>query len=131
MTHSDIRQYEKRLIAEEAYLMAEIEAQMAELEEATESAGEERISAPEDAGSEIFEHEKVLAVEGAFEGMLAEVRHALHKIAHGTYGSCDSCGQPIDLERLRVRPQAAMCLPCKTRDEHQHADHHALAASHA
>jgi RNA polymerase-binding protein DksA len=127
----EVRQFKKRLKAEEAYLLSEIEAQEAELQDATEAAGEERISAPEDAGSEIFEHEKILAVEGAFESMLAEVRHALHKIDAGSYGICDNCGAAIDIERLRARPQAAMCVPCKARDEHFHGDHHRTLAAGA
>jgi len=119
----------QRLLAEERYLLGEIEGQRAELEDTAEAAGEERSSA-DDAGAEILEHEKMLAVEGAFEAMLAEVHHALRKIEAGTYGLCDSCRQPIAVERLEARPQASLCMPCKLREEQAHAGHkHALAVS--
>ncbi|HLG68940.1 MAG TPA: TraR/DksA C4-type zinc finger protein [Chloroflexota bacterium] len=130
MNAAELRHFKQRLIAEERYLLQEIEGQMAELEDSAEAASEERMSAPDDASAEIFEHEKVLAVEGAFEDMLAEVRHALHKIDAGTYGICDECGQPIDIERLQARPQAAMCVPCKAHDEQAHPGHvHGLVGS--
>lgn len=121
MTAVELRKFKRRLEAEERYLLREIEGQISELEGAADAAGEERVSAPDDASAEIFEHEKTLAVEGAFEDMLAEVRHALHKIDAGTYGLCDNCGGHIAMERLEVRPQASLCIPCKLRDEHAHA----------
>jgi DnaK suppressor protein len=131
MTPAELKRIKQRLVAEERYLLQEIEGQMAELEDAADAATEERMSAPDDASAEIFEHERTLAVEGAFEDMLADVRHALHKLEAGSYGICDSCGQPIAMERLQARPQAAMCVPCKSHEEHLHPGHvHGLAASH-
>ena len=127
MSDSGLRDFKKRLLAEEHYLVAEIEGQQSELADSAEAAGEERTSAAEDASSQIFEHERTLAVEGAFEGMLAEVRHALHKIDDRSYGLCDECGQPIDYERLQARPQASLCINCKRRDEHAHESHKRLA----
>ena len=123
MTAAELKQFKRRLVAEEGYLMREIQGQISELQDAAEAAGEERVSAPDDASAELFEHEKTLAVEGAFEDMLAEVRHALHKIDAGTYGQCDNCGGRIAMERLEARPQAALCIPCKLREEHAHMGH--------
>jgi RNA polymerase-binding transcription factor len=118
--NEQLKAFEKRLRTEESFLLQEIQSQVAELSESMEAAGEERVSAPEDAGAEVFEHEKTMAVEGAFEQMLAEVRHALHKIASGTYGLCDACGQAINPMRLEARPQASLCVACKTSEEHAH-----------
>ena len=123
MNEAERSTLKERLLAEERYLVQEIEGQRIELESSAEASGEERSSAPDDASSEIFEHEKTLAVEGAFEGLLAEVRHALHKIEAGSYGVCDACGQPIAIERLEARPQASLCLQCKSKQEHMHQGH--------
>jgi DnaK suppressor protein len=131
MTAAKLRQFRERLIAEERYLLQGINEQIAELEDSAGAASEERMSSPDDASAEIFEHEKTMAVEGAFEEMLAEVRHALHKIDAGSYGICDDCGQPIAIERLAARPQAAFCIPCKTYEERVHEGHpHMVAAIH-
>ncbi len=43
---------------------------------------------------------------------LREIQEALDKIAEGTYGECDVCGEEIGIARLRVRPQATRCVRC-------------------
>ena len=40
------------------------------------------------------------------------VTRALEKIEDGTYGTCDSCGQPIPAGRLRAVPQSVLCVEC-------------------
>ena len=59
--------------------------------------------------------EKALTLSMA-EGVLENVKEidaALDRIAGGTYGSCESCGQPIGDERLEARPVARLCVTCK------------------
>ena len=46
---------------------------------------------------------------------MAGIEHALKKFEEGTYGLCDSCGQPIAPERLEALPQASLCLNCKAQ----------------
>ena len=43
---------------------------------------------------------------------LEEIHRALTKIATGTYGSCDVCGQAIPCSRLDALPAAVTCLTC-------------------
>jgi len=73
---------------------------------------------PGDEGSETFEKEKSLAMQGNLEVILEEVDHALRKMDAGTYGRCDECGSEIPYERLEVRPQATLCIQCKSKIEH-------------
>lgn len=40
------------------------------------------------------------------------VTAALGRIESGTYGTCESCGEPIDEARLQVMPEASRCLAC-------------------
>jgi len=68
----------------------------------------------EEEASEASELEKRLALEKKLRVKLAEIEHALEKYETGTYGLCDSCGQPIELTRLEALPQANLCLNCKT-----------------
>ncbi|HEX3224253.1 MAG TPA: TraR/DksA C4-type zinc finger protein [Nocardioides sp.] len=42
--------------------------------------------------------------------MLEEVRRARARIADGTYGTCEVCGEPIPEGRLEARPWATRCL---------------------
>lgn len=69
----------------------------------------------EEEACEAFELEKRLALEKKLRDTLAEIEHALEKYRAGTYGLCDSCGQPIESARLEALPQANLCLSCKMR----------------
>jgi RNA polymerase-binding transcription factor DksA len=56
--------------------------------------------------SRVATHEQLLALR-------AEVERALEKIAAGTYGRCDDCGEPIAPARLEALPWAARCVRCR------------------
>ena len=40
------------------------------------------------------------------------IERALAKLAEGTYGTCDRCGQPIPAGRLRAAPESVLCVAC-------------------
>ncbi len=42
--------------------------------------------------------------------MLDEVRRARKRVAEGTYGTCEVCGEPIPEGRLEARPWATRCV---------------------
>ena len=46
------------------------------------------------------------------EASLADVERALAKLADGTYGTCDVCGDPIPSSRLDARPWSVRCVRC-------------------
>ena len=46
--------------------------------------------------------------------MLDQSEHALERIDDGTYGICESCGNPIGKLRLQAVPRATLCRSCKT-----------------
>ena len=48
---------------------------------------------------------------------LQRVDRALAKFTSGTYGYCESCGQPIDFARLKALPDARFCLKCQRQRE--------------
>ncbi len=43
---------------------------------------------------------------------LAEIDAALSRIQEGRYGSCQACGGPMGLQRLRAIPEARYCVGC-------------------
>lgn len=51
---------------------------------------------------------------------LRAVESALLNIGDGSYGVCDECDRPIDINRLRVSPSAARCIDCQTVHERTH-----------
>jgi RNA polymerase-binding transcription factor DksA len=49
--------------------------------------------------------------------MLQQSLHALERIADKTYGTCESCGNPIGKLRLQAFPRATLCMSCKQKQE--------------
>jgi len=66
---------------------------------------------------EIQEYEQNVSLEHNFETELKAINKALGKIEKGKFGICESCGKNINFERLKIRPQAAMCIECKSKKE--------------
>lgn len=44
---------------------------------------------------------------------LEEIESALKRIQKGTYGVCEMCDEAIALGRLRAKPFAKYCTPCR------------------
>jgi DnaK suppressor protein len=42
--------------------------------------------------------------------MLDDVRRAQQRVAEGSYGTCEVCGEPIPGARLEARPWATRCI---------------------
>jgi DnaK suppressor protein len=40
------------------------------------------------------------------------IERALAKLADGSYGECDRCGQPIPAARLEAAPESVLCVSC-------------------
>jgi RNA polymerase-binding transcription factor len=49
--------------------------------------------------------------------LLQKIQKAIQKMEEGTYGTCEECGDEISEERLRVRPEATLCIKCKEEQE--------------
>lgn len=64
---------------------------------------------PADVGSEMFERSKDLALNEHEELRLTRVTEALNRIENGTYGICETCGEPIDVDRLMALPETIYC----------------------
>jgi RNA polymerase-binding transcription factor len=45
--------------------------------------------------------------------MLKEVENSLQRIAGGTYGVCEGCGEEISPNRLKAIPWTQYCLTCQ------------------
>ncbi len=70
-----------------------------------------------DAGAKTYEREQEISLANNAREMLEQTEHALERLADGTYGTCESCGNPIGKMRLQAAPRATLCMPCKTKQE--------------
>ena len=116
-TETELVKIRKELEAEVVGLRADIsraESQIAErLSDAVGDAGDDQA----DAGAKTFEREHELAMTQNARDLLAQNEQALARIDAGTYGVCESCGQPIGKARLQAFPRATLCVSCKQREE--------------
>jgi len=69
-------------------------------------------SALEDAADQVEAYVNFLPVEHDMELRLVDVNSALKKIKKGEYGKCENCGNNINIERLKVYPEARFCVKC-------------------
>ncbi len=46
------------------------------------------------------------------------IKQALSRIEKGEYGTCQVCGEPINVERLKVIPYSNMCVKCASVASH-------------
>jgi RNA polymerase-binding protein DksA len=49
---------------------------------------------------------------------IAMIKQALTRIDNGDYGVCQVCGEPINIERLKVIPYSNMCVKCASLASH-------------
>lgn len=77
--------------------------------------------ADDEVDLEIYEREKILALVQNLERKLEEIDHAIETARSGTYGICESCGQPIDPARLEALPHTTLCVSCKASRERRRA----------
>lgn len=113
-----VKKFKAQLLSEQQRLEQMIAEHERELEEArmTETSAE-RSPDPgsAEAGSMNFEYEKELSLGQNTVDLLRKVERALARIEDGTYGICESCGQPIPLARLEVLPYSTECVSCARR----------------
>jgi len=75
--------------------------------------GEAGSAGLEKAADEVEEYSTLLSIEYTLEIRLKNINLALEKIKQGKYGICEKCGKAIPKERLKVSPEARLCLKCK------------------
>jgi RNA polymerase-binding protein DksA len=104
---------EEVLAAERASKTEQI-ADLAGIIEASASSNADDEHDPEGA-TIAFEREQVSALLRQARERLADLDRALEQLGEGTYGICESCGEPIAPERLAARPAARTCIACASR----------------
>ena len=85
---------------------------LAELGEPVEAPGQMTYGSQAAAATHVFEQQRDLALRDRSRAELQRVEAALRKLDAGTYGACESCGNPIAPERLEAIPWAPLCIDC-------------------
>lgn len=70
-----------------------------------------------DAASVDTDHSLLFRIRGREAHLIKKINEALEQIDAGTYGICADCGEEINVERLKARPVAPLCIACKEEQE--------------
>lgn len=116
-TQEELDELRQELADEATRLRAEVEAADQELADLMRDYGDGAGDDQADAGSATLEREQELSLANNTRELLQQVDHALGRIADGSYGQCESCGEPIGKMRLQAFPRATLCLTCKQKQE--------------
>lgn len=112
MTRRQIESFEKMLRARRAALINEALRAAQQFEESEDSFPD-----PADRAAMESDRHAALRIRDRERKLIAKIDEALRRIADGTYGECEECGEPIGIARLRVRPVTTLCIDCKTAQE--------------
>ena len=116
-TKAEIDEVLSDLHDDRARVIRTLTAQEAELAGLMRDAGDGAGHDQADMGATSFERDQELIVVNNEREKLAQIDRALARIADGTYGICESCGNPIGKGRAMAFPRATLCLSCKQREE--------------
>jgi DnaK suppressor protein len=70
-----------------------------------------------DVGSTSLERDAEMSLAANQRVLLLQTEKALDRLGKGTYGACETCGEPIGKLRLQAFPRATLCKACKQREE--------------
>jgi RNA polymerase-binding protein DksA len=116
-TKAEIKEVLDELHEDRERVTRALHAQEAELVGLMRDAGDGAGHDQADMGATSFERDHELTVLNNEREKLAQIDRALARIDDGTYGICESCGNPIGKMRAMAFPRATLCLTCKQREE--------------
>lgn len=116
MNKKDTEQFKKKLLAEKVELEKELgsigrrssgtaggwEATPGDMQ--VDSADENEVA------DKLEELEENTGIVSQLDKQLSEIDAALDRIEKGTYGTCETCGKPIEIERLQANPSARVSI---------------------
>jgi DnaK suppressor protein len=70
-----------------------------------------------DVGSKGLERDAEMSLAANQRELLLQTEKALDRLAKGSYGQCEVCGEAIGKNRLMAFPRATLCMTCKQREE--------------
>ena len=116
-TAEEIAEVEADLRAEVDRLRADVASADQALGDLLRDAGTGAGDDQADTSSKNFEREHEMSIVNNARDMLTQSERALARIAAGTYGVCESCGEGVGKARLQVFPRATLCRDCKEKQE--------------
>lgn len=117
LTPEKLAEVKKRLLERKRHLWQEVKER---LKNNIGNGYQEMLAAArdeEDQASVSLLAETQLTLLGPKRQELEAIEEALLRLEGGTYGLCESCGQPIEPRRLEVMPETPFCRNCMSLKE--------------
>jgi DnaK suppressor protein len=111
MTQADLQFFRDLLIGRRAELLSEAERTAHGMGEA------EGYPDPTDRGVLESDRNLLLRIRDRERKLISKIDEALGRIADGSFGLCEECGEEIAVERLKARPVTTLCIECKADQE--------------
>ncbi len=116
-TAAEVKEVRAELEADLARLRVELEQTARDLadllQDGVEGAGNDQA----DVGSKGLERDAEMSLAANQRELLYQTDKALERLDADTFGTCESCGEPIGKHRLMAFPRATLCMTCKQREE--------------
>ena len=85
--------------------------------EAAQEFGRDGVTDLADEGSIAYNRMVLVSLSETEKKQIVEIDDALFRLKNGTYGTCQSCGEPVGEKRLGVKPEAPLCIKCQNGAE--------------
>ncbi|PBC64456.1 DNA-binding protein [Streptomyces sp. Tue6028] len=119
-TSEEVEEARAELQSEALRLSTEIssseEALVGLMRDSGDGAGDDQA----DTGTKNITREHEMALAANAREMLEQTERALDRLETGTYGLCESCGNPIGKARMQAFPRATLCVECKQKQERRY-----------
>lgn len=79
---------------------------------------------PNDRASLESDRNLTLRIRDRERKLRSKIEEALARIEDGSFGICESCGEPIGEKRLEARPVTTLCVACKENQEDEEVKRH-------
>ncbi|MEV6679763.1 TraR/DksA family transcriptional regulator [Streptomyces erythrochromogenes] len=119
-TPQEVEEARAELVSEVLRLRAELDASEVAISGLMRDSGDGAGDDQADTGTKNITRESELALAANASSMLEQTERALERLEAGTYGLCESCGQPIGKARMQAFPRATLCVDCKQKQERRH-----------
>ncbi len=116
MNKKELDNFKKRLLTEKAGLEQQLssvgkkDTDTAGGWDATSGSIEVDAADDNEVADKLEELDENATIANQLEGQLTEVKAALVRMEKGTYGTCEVCGKPIEMERLEANPSAKISI---------------------
>ncbi|MFD6419776.1 TraR/DksA family transcriptional regulator [Streptomyces sp. NPDC060194] len=119
-TPAEVAEARAELESEVLRLRAELESSEAALVGLMRDSGDGAGDDQADTGTKNITRESEMALAAHARETLEQTERALDRLDAGTYGLCESCGNPIGKARMQAFPRATLCVDCKQKQERRH-----------